>query len=242
MAFEFTPVKNVGVLSDWMEKSDRWLVGKLKGGNKVEANKATKVLMVRYTDMVHKSWAVLLRQMNNSDVAKGFASEYEASVYTAFSKTIEYVDLKEIRDDNWSFGPLLALFLCKEKRSIIRNISKLSALHSIEFDDSDEGKSPVNLHEDVASCLACEELDPVVEVIRRDKLEKLRDCITEEENNMTDGELAIWRSYENHIDDPQYGRNVSEDVGVSPSRVYTVVGNLKTRIAMRADSKYSLVR
>lgn len=240
--FEFAPVKNVNAVADLLDLSDRGLMTLIKTGTKSDKNRATKVLMLRYKDMVCKNWSVLLREMNNSDIAKGFDTEYEASVYTAFAKTIEYVKLERIEDDGWSFGPILSLFLLKEKREILRNIRRASSLHTLEFEESEDGKSPVNERRDVSISLASESSDPIYEVIKEDRLEKLRDCIREEEGNMTEGERNIWKSYERHYDEPMYGINVSKDVGVSPSRVYTVVGNLKTRIAMRADSKYSLVR
>lgn len=240
--FSFVPVKNMKLVNDWVGMSDRSLMDKVKNGTKAEREKATKVLMVKYTDMVYKNWEVMLREMNNSDVARGFDSEYEASVYTAFAKTIEYVNLDKIEDDGWSFGPLLSLFLLKEKRELIRNIRRTSSFHTIEFETSDDDKAPVNERKDVSNAYASEDSDPLYEVIRRDTIDKLRDCIKEEEQYMTEGERSIWQSYEKHHDEPMYGINVSKDVGVSPSRVYTVVGTLKGRIAMRANTKYSMVK
>lgn len=105
-----------------MTLNDRQLLTALKSGKDTK-NLQTE-LWIRYENLVHKNWAILRRQMDNSALIMNAKDDFYSESFLAFLKAIDAIDLSKIYDDKWKFIGYFRLYLKNVRSDIISAILK----------------------------------------------------------------------------------------------------------------------
>ena len=103
------------------QMNDRELVTQLKAtGSKA----LQEELWTRYQNLVHKNWAILRRQMDNSALILGMKDDFYSESFVAFRKTLDAVNMTKVHDDNWKFLGYFRLYLKNVRSDMISDLIK----------------------------------------------------------------------------------------------------------------------
>lgn len=105
--------------------NDRELVTALKKNNGNNKQLQTE-LWNRYQNLVHKNWAILRRQLNNSTLILSLKDDFYAECFIAFRKAIDAVNLKKIYNDKWKFIGYYRFYLKNVRADFIEKVLKTS--------------------------------------------------------------------------------------------------------------------
>ena len=120
------------------EMNDRQLLTALKASND---KRLQEVLWKRYENLVHKNWAILRRQMDNSALVLNARDDFYSESFIAFRKAVDAIDLSKIYDDKWKFIGYFRFYLKNVRADMIENIVKTyhhEKSFYVETSDGDE--------------------------------------------------------------------------------------------------------
>ena len=146
---------------------DREILTQLKDQ---DVSRATKLelkteLWGRYSRLVHKNWAILRKQMDNSSIILEQEDDYYSEAYIAFNKALDAIKLEKIRDDKWKFIGYYRLYL-KNVRTAFISKTRQRVKHEVANEIPSRGgpESDVLTLTDIASAEAAvltAKLDPL---------------------------------------------------------------------------------
>jgi len=143
--------------------------------SEVERKRLTEVLWMQYKLLVHKNWATLRKQMNNSSAVLDVEGDYYSEAYIAFTKALAAINIDKIRDDNWKFLGYYRWYLKNVRTAFISKIrrtanNEVALTKNRRGSDKDAIMLPDVASSDVA--LDMEMLDPLAMVVRRESEER----------------------------------------------------------------------
>ncbi len=115
--------------------TDRELVATIK---QTGDRKLTEQLWRKYDNLVHKNWAVLRRQLDNSAMIMRSKDDFYSECYIAFTKALEAIDMDKITNDKWLFLGYFRLYLKNVRSDFIRHILREHEMETSFYIESKE--------------------------------------------------------------------------------------------------------
>jgi len=142
------------------EMNDRQLMAAIKASHEQALQME---LWKRYENLVHKNWAVLRKQMDNSALILNMKDDYYSESFIAFRKAVDAVNLDKIYDDNWKFLGYFRWYLKNVRSDIISNLTKTYKHEKSYYVESSAGEEVARV-EMVPDVVSRENMkfDPVV--------------------------------------------------------------------------------
>ena len=123
-----------------MQMSDYELVAQIKASEGETQKNLLGILWLRYENQVHKQWAVLRRQMNNSSLILEYHDDFYSEAYIAFCKAVNAVDLEKVRDDKWRFVGYFFFYLQNLRTDTITLMLHRAKREISLYVETDEGE------------------------------------------------------------------------------------------------------
>jgi len=155
--------------------TDRELITQLKCSTGDIHKALLKVLYLRYEDLIHKNWAILRKQMDNSSLVMNVKDDFYSESFIAMIKALEAIKLDKIKDDKWLFLGYFRLYLKNVRSDFIDKIMKTNRAEKSFYVETDDGEVPrIDFYTDVID-IEGHKFDPV-EITERHMAEQR--CMT----------------------------------------------------------------
>lgn len=123
-----------------MQSSDYELVAQIKATEGESQKIPLGVLWLRYENQVHKQWAILRRQMNNSSLVLELRDDFYSEAYIAFHKAVTAVDLSKVKDEKWRFVGYFHFYLQNLRNDMIGKLLKQFKQETSLYVETSEGE------------------------------------------------------------------------------------------------------
>lgn len=125
-----------------MQMSDYELVAQIKSSEGEKQKNLLGILWLRYENQVHKHWAILRRQMNNSSLIVEAHDDFYSEAYIAFHKAVQAIDLKKVKDDKWRFVGYFKYYLTNLRTDTINQLLKQASREKAFYVETEDGDVP----------------------------------------------------------------------------------------------------
>lgn len=99
-------------------------------------------LWKRYENQVHKHWAILRKQMNNSPMVLELHDDFYSEAYIALHKAVKAIKLDKIKDANWRFVGYFRWYLTNVRTELITKLRAQTSKETTFYVETSDGEIP----------------------------------------------------------------------------------------------------